>query len=423
MTGTSDRSAIAYLAPEIPALSETFVYEEIHGVERMGLRVVPIGLRRPAVPARDQKALADRVTVLYAQPGILLLLAGLIQAPVFGKKLAPALRYLLADMLTCGIHRMNGWKLGYQFFAAIRLARILKREKCVHLHVHFAHTPAQIAMYASALSGVPFTITAHANDIFERGLLLRQKADRAIRMLTISEHNRQFLENLGIPKDRLAVVRCGVSLSARAKPERVTHGHSFVIGTLGRMVEKKGIDVLIRAVSVLKASGHDLELRIAGDGPLNADLKRIVAELEVADITRFEGKLPHHRIADWLQGLDVFVLACKKSKAGDMDGIPLVLMEAMSQSVPVISTRLSGIPELVRHEDTGLLAEPEDIADLARQIERLIGSEDLRARIAERAGKHVMDEFGQPLNLDRLIRCFELPSRGAVRKLNSHAHD
>lgn len=410
MTGASNQ-VIAYLAPEIPALSETFVYEEMFGIERLGFRVIPISLRAPVVPASDQQALADRVTILYSGSKIHLLSAGLAGMPFFAKRAVIALRYLVSDILECGPHRLASWKLAYQFLAAVKLARILKREHCAHLHVHFAHTPAQIAMYASALSGIPFTITAHANDIFQRGLLLQRKAERAVRMLTISEHNRSYLEHLGIPKARLAVVRCGVNFSTNLQPPSIREPGCFRIGTLGRMVEKKGFDILVRAIATLKASGHTLEFHIAGVGPLKADLERLVHQLEIADIVRFEGGLPHSQVAEWMRQLDVFVLACKQDRNGDMDGIPVVLMEAMSLSVPVISTRLSGIPELVVHEETGLLAEPDDPHDLARQIGRLIESAELRANLSTGARQHVMDEFGQAKNLERLIGYISLPNQ------------
>lgn len=411
MSSFSEKPAIAYLAPAIPEFSETFVYEELLDLERRGFRVIPISVRTPAIPASDQKALAERVINLYAGSHIRLILAGVTSIPFFGRGALVALKYLLSDIVECGPHRLASWKLVYQFFAATKLARILKRETCTHLHVHFAHTPAQIAMYASALSGIPFTITAHANDIFQRGLLLHRKAERAVRMLTISEYNQRYLESLGIPRDRLAVVRCGVSFSTKPKTTSADGTGSFRIGTLGRMVEKKGFDILALAVARLTKSGRAVELRIAGDGPLKRDLERLVRELGIATITRFEGSLPHRQVADWMQLLDIFVLACKKDKNGDMDGIPVVLMEAMSQSVPVISTRLSGIPELVMHEETGLLAEPNDQIDLARQIDRLIESPELCVKMAARARDHVTHEFGQSINLDRLIGYFSLPKQ------------
>jgi len=407
-----DVSKIAYLAPEIPALSATFVYEELLGIERRGIQVTSISVRPPTNQAKDQAELAKRTNYIYSGSQVKLVLLNLIRLPSFGIRALIALKQLSADMRECGFHRLVSWKLAYQFLAAIRLAQILQKDGCTHLHVHFAHTPSQIAMYASTLTGIPFTIMAHANDIFERGLLLLRKAERASRMLTISEHNLRFLQGIGIPQSQLAIVRCGVSFPIKPKPfdAEKRGGRRFRIGSLGRMVEKKGFDILSLAVAELAKSGRSIELCIAGDGPLRSALDQLIRKLGINAITRFEGSIPHDQVADWMKKLDIFVLACKKDKNGDMDGIPVVLMEAMSQSVPVVSTRLSGIPELVIHEKTGLLANPEDYFDLAHQIDRLIQSESLYQKIATEARKHVTNEFGQSTNLDRLIEHFRIAS-------------
>jgi glycosyltransferase involved in cell wall biosynthesis len=277
--------------------------------------------------------------------------------------------------------------------------------------VHFADVPAQIAMYASAMSGVPFTIMAHANDIFERGLLLRQKADRAVKMATISEFNRVFLESAGVPGDKLAIVRCGVSFQPLPSARQFQRQEVYRLGTLGRMVEKKGFDVLIRAIAELRNRPYRIELSIAGDGPLRGELKALADALDMTQFVTFEGALAHSDVAGWMRGLDAFVLACKKDRNGDMDGIPVVLMEAMSQSVPVISTRISGIPELIIHDRTGLLANPDDHRDLSAQIERLMEFPDLRERFVREAAGHVEKEFGQNVNLRRLLNCFPAVTR------------
>lgn len=411
MTNAGSRTVVAYLAPGIPLLSATFVYEELLGVERRGVPVIPITVRRPAERADAQAALAARTLCVYDAPFPVTILCGLAGLPAFGRGALKALRWLVADMAEVGVARMSSWKLGFQLLGSVRLARLMRRNRCTHLHVHFADVPAQIAMYASALTGIPFTIVAHANDIYEHPFLLRRKAERAARMLTISDHNRRYLESLGVPKERLAVVRCGVTFSEKFRPPMTAGPGGFQIGSLARMVEKKGLDVLIRAVAHLRASGHAVRLRIAGDGPLRAELTQLIRELGIEDIAQIEGPLHHHKVADWMRQLDVFVLACKQDRNGDMDGIPVVLMEAMSQSVPVVSTRLSGIPELVVHEVTGLLAEPGDHHDLAGQIARMIASTELRAAVTQRARAHVMDEFGQAKNLDRLIGHLGLSGR------------
>lgn len=402
---------IAYLAPALTALESTFVYDELLALEGRGARVVPVSVHRPVKPLVGHDELLERTHYLYGQ-GFLRSFAGSLSAFVRGwRGHARGLRWLVADILDVGIFRLQGWKLVYQYLVAARLADILIKEDCRHLHVHFAHVPAQIGMYASAISGVPFSIMAHANDIFERGVLLRQKAVRAVKMLTISEFNRAYLERIGVPREKLAVVRCGVSFPARPDRMPAMIRSDYRIGTLGRLVEKKGMDVLVRAVAELKAKSYRVELDIAGDGPLHGELKQLARELGLADAVRFVGNLPHRSVREWMHGLDAFVLACKRDANGDMDGIPVVLMEAMSQSVPVISTRLSGIPELVVDGVTGLLAEPGNHGDLAAVIDRLLTSADLRGNLASAAQEHVEREFGQQANLDRLMGHCALATR------------
>jgi len=399
---------IAYLAPEIPALSATFVYEEILALERRGYRIAPFSVRKPLHAATNQNELSARVICIYDPSIIGVILSGIISLGRPGLRVSRALHWLVRDISASGWINPSSWKLVFQFLASVKLATMLMQKDCRHLHVHFAHTPAQIGMYASALSGIPFTVTAHANDIFERGFLLRQKAYRALSMLTISEHNRKYLENLGISPHKLAVVRCGVSFQPRSTISDPSSRNRLRIGSLGRMVEKKGFDVLLHAVKVLRDSGTDVTLELAGDGPLHNALVELADNLRVNDACRFIGSIPHNKVAAWIQTLDVFALACKTDKSGDMDGIPVVLMEAMSQSVPVVSSNISGIPELVIDELTGLLAQPDDHIDLARQIRRLADSPELARTLAQNGLRHVIEEFGQEINLDRLVNAFRI---------------
>lgn len=403
MTTQAPTVRIAYLAPEIPALSATFVHEELLALERRGLPVLPVSVHRPAHAAPGQEALAGRTRVLYAGPVAERLAESVSALPRFGVRSLRALALLIADMSSVGPWRPSAWKLAWQWLAGARLARWLQEAGVVHLHVHFAHVPAQVAMYANAFCGVPFTVTAHANDIFERGLLLPEKARRAQRLLTVSQHNRRYLQAIGVPAEKLAVVRCGVSLAPRADRPLYQARLRYRIGSLGRLVEKKGMDDLVRAVALLRERRYDIELSIAGDGPLREPLQALVAEHGLQDRVHFEGALGHAAVAEWLRTLDVFALACKVDARGDVDGIPVVLMEAMSQRVPVVSTRLSGIPELVMHERTGLLAGASDPESLARMLARALDDPGLRAALAEAAARHVQAEFSQAANVERLL--------------------
>jgi colanic acid/amylovoran biosynthesis glycosyltransferase len=400
---------IAYLAPEIPALSATFVYNEILGLEKSGYQVVPLSVHQPHSPAEEEalEDLGSRTEYLYLMPKGKMFwdnLNLLVRRPVrYLRVLASA----VGDAGRVGLFNRVGLGLLYRFVVAAGVARILLDENCTHLHVHFAHIPTDIAMYAAGMSAVPFSFTAHANDLFERGWLLEKKVRRAKFAVTISEYNRQFLIEKGGPGDKIHVVRCGVDHEAFAAGNARPSNSIPKIGTLGRMVEKKGIDDLIRACKILKDQNRAFHLEIAGDGPMQSELQALVNDGDLAEQVHFTGPLAHEQVPRWLQSLDMFVLACKKDRNGDMDGIPVVLMEAMLAGVPVISCRISGIPELIEDGQSGLLAEPGNPAELARVIDRLLSDDNLHNDFRTNAMAKVQAEFELSKNvavLDKLFR-------------------
>jgi colanic acid/amylovoran biosynthesis glycosyltransferase len=395
-------STIAYLAPEIPALSATFVYEEIRALEARGQKTKNFSVHKPKVVAEEQLDLFKRTCFLYEGGKARAAVSSLtsLRLNTFAYKAFEMLRQDLKDV---GLLSAHGVALCFQFLIAFRLADLLEKAKCTHLHVHFAHTPTQIAMYACSIVNIPFTFVGHANDIFQRPLLLITKAQRAKKFITISEYNRDTLISLGIPKEQLAVVRCGVSFKVRLRHEAWTKNSTLNIGSIGRLIEKKGFDVLIKAVALLKRKKISVRLTIAGDGPLKQDLIELCNDLSVADCVNLIGDIPHSKVASWMSSLDMFVLACRKDRNGDMDGIPVVLMEAMAIGIPVISTKLSGIPELVIHGQTGLLVAANDIHDLAEKIETLMNSPLLADSLIAAAALQVTNEFDMSTNINRLM--------------------
>lgn len=393
---------VAYLAPALTALESTFVYDELFALERLGVRVVPVSVHRPVRCLTGHDDLLSRTHYLYGGGAVSTVGRSLV-ALVGNRRLQlrDAVRLLAPDLGSVGL--CHGSKLVYQFLVAAQLADVLINKGCQHLHIHFAHVPTQIGMYAAAMAGIPFTVMAHANDIFERAFLLPIKAQRSKKFLTISDFNLAYLERCGVPAEKLAVVRCGVQVPDVGRQQEVSAEPRFRIGSMGRLVEKKGFDVLIAAINVLKQRGHRLELLIAGDGPLRGELTALVEKLELAQSVTFVGPLSHSAVPAWMMTLDAFALACRRDANGDMDGIPVVLMEAMAQCLPVVSTRLSGIPELVVDQLSGLLAEPGDVKGLAAQIEKLMVSPEYSKILAQRGQAHVRNEFGQDVNIDRLL--------------------
>ena len=404
------KSAIAYLAPEIPALSATFVYNEILRMERNGFRIVPVSVHVPESPARENglEDLARRTVYLYRtslRETIRSNAACFFQSP---KAYVETLLTAACDTLRVGLGNRAGQGLLYRFFVASNLARILKKNGVRRIHAHFAHVPTDIAMYASRLCGIPFGFTAHANDLFERGWLIREKVARADFAVAISEYNRNFMVGRGADGKRIRIVRCGVdSKEISAKFSEKTEHALPVIGSLGRLVEKKGMDVLIAALGRLKEDGLEFRLEIAGDGPLTEELKRLSEHAGIAERTRFKGAIRHDDVFEWLRTLDLFALACKEDRSGDRDGIPVVLMEAMAAGIPAISTRISGIPELIEDGRTGLLAAPGDPESLADKIAFFLRNPTETSAMARNARKRICEEFDTDANARKLGRLFD----------------
>jgi glycosyltransferase involved in cell wall biosynthesis len=399
---------IAYLAPEIPSLSATFVYNEILALESKGVKIVPISVHYPVIISQEaavQRFLKDAV-FLYCQKPVSVLrdnLAIFLQRP---DRYLKTLLTAIGDILRAGLTKTSSFKLLYQFWQASTVAQAISHHSCQHLHIHFAHVPTQIGMYAAALSGVPFTFTAHANDLFERGLLLKEKVQRSKAAITISQYNCDFLVAQGADSKKLKIVRCGVETDKYEFTHRQQNSRIPILGSLGRLVEKKGMDTLLLALSKLHQQGIDFQLEICGDGPLRNSLQALIQQLGLESKTKFRGAIAHNEVFAWLKSLDAFVLACKQDSNGDQDGIPVVLMEAMAVGTPVITTQISGIPELVENEISGFLAQPGDPESLATAIQKAINGSYSLAKMTETARQQVTQEFDSHLNVNRLLSIF-----------------
>ncbi|MDO8825462.1 glycosyltransferase [Methylophaga sp.] len=402
---------IAYLAPEIPALSATFVYNEILELGKHGIKVKPFSVHRPSHIASESSLaeLKKDVFHLYeTSKGQVLVdsLTMLVTHPIGYFK---SIGRLLSDIWRQGVISRSALGLAYRFFYAATLAKQLKQANIQHLHVHFAHIPTDIAMYASPMADISFSVQAHANDLFERGWLLKQKVSRAVFFATISEFNQRFLENLQADSNKIKIVRCGVDQNWQPPAKTTNKNEIFTIGTVGRLVEKKGIDTLIDATAMLIKQGREVSLKIAGSGPLENSLKLQLDNLALPEKSvEFVGALSHDQVASFITGLDLFVLPCREDLQGDMDGIPVVLMEAMLCGVPVISTELSGIPELVINNISGLTVTPGNAAELSMAITKIMDSIELQQNLVSGGKQRVNDEFLLDTNVSKLISFFKV---------------
>ncbi|OUR61402.1 hypothetical protein A9Q74_09565 [Colwellia sp. 39_35_sub15_T18] len=395
---------ILYLAPEIPALSATFVYNEIFKLKELGYQVSAATVHQPMAKVDDatKNKVGDVFFVYQASvlQNLIHLFMVLLTKPVNCFK---SFTWLCKDLFSIGLFSRNAAGLVYRYLSAANLARFISKKQITHTHVHFAHIPTDIAMYAACMTGTDFSVTSHANDIFQRGWLLKEKIQRSKFFVTISQFNKAYLAGLAPQiKEKINVIYCGVDTTKFTY--RTSHENKvFTFGFLARLVEKKGVEYLIKACNELKKDQYNFNVEIVGDGPLTDELKALTSELGLTTHISFLGTMPNNQVSEWLKKLDAFVLPSVKDSNGDMDGIPVSLMEAMASGVPVISTDLSGIKELVINQQTGFLAESANEQDLADKMKLLLTTEPaLLNKLTEQAEKHVKQNFNQLANAEKI---------------------
>jgi len=287
-------------------------------------------------------------------------------------------------------------------------ARALIELRVDHMHAHTATYPLLAAWLCHRLTGVPYSFTAHAHDIFVDQSLLRRRLADASFAVAISDFNRGFLAAYG--GDRTSpvhVVRCGIDLSAyRFRPRTPRPTGTVRALCVAGLKDYKGHPVLLEALATSDPALQRVELDLVGDGPDRQPLERLVASLGLASRVRFHGALPEPAVTDLLDRADLFVLPSVITPNGTAEGLPVVLMEALAAGVPVVATRVSGVPELIRHRETGLLVEPGDPAELGRAITALLASPAAARRFAEAGRSFVERNHDGERSAAQLVRLF-----------------
>jgi colanic acid/amylovoran biosynthesis glycosyltransferase len=395
---------IAYVIGTYPLLTTTFIARERAELERLGHATRVTSIRRPPPESLDPEEAAhggiDYVLPVRARD----LAAAHLR---FVARRPRAYASLLAFLVTRPHPSLRArvWSV-LHFGEGVRAAAMIERFRPDVIHAHFVDRAATIALVAARLLDVPFSVTAHARDIFESPVLLPEKLGQAAFAVTVSDFNRDHLLRVAhVPPERLHVLHpwvdgLGPEPGVRASAER------FRIVSVGRLVEKKGHDVLIEACRRVADRGCRIDCEIVGDGPLRAELESRIARLGLAGVVRLAGPRSHAEVEERLVAADLFVLACRVGRDGDRDGMPVAIAEAMAAGVPVVSTRIGGIEELVR-DGTGLLVPPDDPDALADAIERLVdAAPEVRERMG-RAGRDVVAaDFTVGAGVSRLAGLF-----------------
>lgn len=294
--------------------------------------------------------------------------------------------------------------------AAAWLARHLANQRIKRIHGHFVGDVAQVGMLLAEILGIPFTVTAHANDIFAPPdrLLFDRLLERAAQIFTISEFNRQYLAQCGGARvrDRIRVAHLGVDLNAL--PARASHRHTHftLISTASGLSEKKGLRFLIEACAILKQRVMRFDCTIVGSDPNGTTRSQVRSLVSAAgldgDVT-LVGAVPWKELTERVAAADAFVLPCVQTARGEMDGIPVALIEAMGIGVPVVSTPVSGIPELIENGATGFLVPPADSHALADVLQHIANHPEKAAQVGLRGRETVQERFSLSRYVDQLI--------------------
>lgn len=399
-------SRLIFILKGYPRLSETFIAQEIRALEKRGHIIDIVSLRFPTDKHVHpvHREIAARVTYLpeylYQEP--IRVLRGVLKAarrPGFGRAFRQWIKDLWRD---CTPNRAR--RFGQACVMVAEMPADARR-----LHAHFLHTPASATYYAHLMTAKRWSCSAHAKDIWTSpDWDKREKLATMDWLVTCTRDGHDHLREIADASDRdkISLVYHGLDFARFPEPpQRAPAGNPLRILSVGRAVPKKGYPDLLQALALLPAR-LDWRFRHIGGGPDLDSLKRLAETLRIADRITWQGAAPQEQVLEAYRAADLFVLASRIAADGDRDGLPNVLMEAQSQRLCVIATRLAGIAELIRDQETGWLVAPQAPEELATAMLRLAQDAGLRARLAEAGCARVRRDFSLELGIDDLDRRF-----------------
>jgi glycosyltransferase involved in cell wall biosynthesis len=297
------------------------------------------------------------------------------------------------------------------FPKAVHFGRSMALDGVQHVHAHFASHPAAAAFVIHRLTRIPYSFTAHGSDLHRDRHMLSEKVEEAAFVATISNFNRELIvrECGEAFAEKVKVIRCGVNTDFFRPPaagRSLRPGAPFRIFCVGTLHEVKGQAYLIEACAKLAARGLKFSCEFVGEGPDASKLRKLAAEAGIADRVVFHGAQSRHQLVQLLHQADVVVAPSVPTANGRREGIPVSLMEAAACGLPLVASRITGVPELVEDGVVGFLVEPRDSTELAAALERLAGDSPLRRRFGAEARFKVLREFDLALNAEVLADSF-----------------
>lgn len=389
---------VAYVFERFPSFGQTFCYREVAELERQGVKVQVYSIRRPAnEPEQDwDEQIVDRVHYLPEEKALVAEVDSALQKKAVSSEVRDA------------VQRWGRQSDFLRLYQGIYIGLRMQQDGLRHLHAHFAGMAARTAYWVGQFFGIPYSFTAHANDIFaprDFVVSLPKLIEAAVAIVTVSEYSAHDLKTR-FPASAAKVHRVynGVDLSRFYPPDPGSGVPEIV--SIGRLIEKKGFADVINACALLTARRRGFNCEIIGEGPLEETLRAQIASADVKGCVHLVGPQTQAQIALRLSRATIFVLACTREKDGGMDNLPTVIMEAMAAGLPVISTPLGGIPEMVEHDVNGELVPERDSAAICSAIERLISDPERARRLGDRGRQMAQEKFSIETSARALIELF-----------------
>ncbi|CAN5759297.1 glycosyltransferase family 4 protein [soil metagenome] len=406
-TSTHPPARIAYILKMFPRVSETFILSEILELEREGVDVHIFSLKTPNDARIHADVLNVRAPITYVE------MSGWRAALAFVRPHARVFAWSPFRYLNVAsrVVKRRRWGAVKRFLQAGYIAPQLKAAEIHHVHAHFASSATSVSYYLHQLMDMSYSFTAHAKDIYIDTVsddVLTRKMANARFVVTVSDYNQSHLETLA-PDVSISRIYNGLDLRQFA-PNGTHPDIPPLILAVGRLIEKKGFDDLIYACAILRKQNVPFVCKIVGSGSEENMLRMLIQEYDLGDAVQLTGPMPREELIDLYPRASVFVAPCVIGADGNRDGLPTVLIEAMALGVPVISTPVTGIPELVQNGKTGQLVAPNDPVELAMAIEHALIRRAWSTDMANRGRKLVEERFDLRHNVSQLRELFEKAS-------------
>ena len=411
MTIPLKKPVLGMILKGYPRISESFISNEILLLEQQGISIHIFSMRHPRESFSHESVKQIKARVDYLPQSILMALPQLLfyNLSLALKRPGPYLRAILVALRRF-LRTHKSATIKHLLQAGYLVRKLLPGSQVIHLHAHFAHSPSSVAMFASQLSGIDFSFTGHAKDIYTSNpLQLKEKMVKARFVVTCTEYNRRHLSTL-VGNGNVALYRMyhGIDLGLFTGGDpRTNPVEPYHLVTVARLVPKKGLPTVYRALKRLQQEGVDFQHTLIGDGDDLNEVLALIRDLGLSDSCKWVGTLAHEHVLDYYRRSDLFVLGCEQAANGDRDGIPNVFVESLAMGLPVVGTRLSAIPELIWDGKTGLLVQPGDYEEMARAMQRILTDTQLREQIISSGKKRVRQAFNNRVLIKDLFSVYQ----------------